>query len=203
MDLDAVRAAGTAGPTPLEAPYAVYVGKLAPNKGVVKLAAAVRCADLPWPLVIVGDGLDRAALEQQFRHDGRDARFVGWVERAEALRWLAHASLLVFPSHGPESLSRVLLEAAVLGVPIAAMDTGGTRDIIVDKVTGLLSTSAEALGADVARLVADRALAARLAAAGRDHVARAFASEAVVERVEALYRDVGSARVPRRTVTHE
>ena len=37
--------------------------------------------------------------------------------------------MLIFPSRGPESLSRVLIEASALGVPIAAMDTGGTRDI--------------------------------------------------------------------------
>ncbi|SVA79998.1 uncharacterized protein METZ01_LOCUS132852, partial [marine metagenome] len=54
-----------------------------------------------------------------------DVRFQGWLPRVEALRWLKHASVLIFPSHGPESLSRVLLEAAVLGVPTAAMDTGG------------------------------------------------------------------------------
>ncbi len=43
---------------------------------------------------------------------------------------MRHATMLAFPSYGPESLSRVLIEAAALGAPIAAMDTGGTRDII-------------------------------------------------------------------------
>ncbi len=38
--------------------------------------------------------------------------------------------MLIFPSHGPESLSRVLLEASTLGVATATMETGGTRDII-------------------------------------------------------------------------
>ena len=35
------------------------------------------------------------------------------------------AAFLIFPSRGPESLSRVLIEASALGVPTAAMDTGG------------------------------------------------------------------------------
>ena len=56
---------------------------------------------------------------------------------------LARASMLIFPSRGPESLSRVLLEASALGVPIAAMDTGGTRDIIEPGVTGLLASTPE------------------------------------------------------------
>ena len=164
------------------------MGKLARNKGVLKLAAVVDKAELPWPLVIVGEGPQRPALERELRRHGRDVRFTGWLPRADALRWLGSASLLVFPSHGPESLSRVLLEAGVLGVPVAAMDTGGTRDIIIDEVTGLLSASPDELGGDVARLVADRALADRLAAAGRAHVERTFASASVVERVESLYR---------------
>ncbi len=203
VDLDAVRASGAAGAAPIDAPYAIYVGKLAPNKGVGKLGAAIARADLRWPLIVVGDGPERAALERQFLDGRRDVRFVGWVERAEALRWLAHASLLVFPSHGPESLSRVLLEAAVLGVPIAAMETGGTRDIVINGVTGLLSRSVEGLGDDIARLVADRALAAQLVGAGREHVERTFASATVVERIEALYRDVMSARPPLGTVAHD
>lgn len=203
VDLEAVRAAGTAGPVPLEQLYAVFVGKLAPNKGVMKLVAAVERADLRWPLVIVGDGPDRRVLEQQFRANGRDVRFTGWVPRAEALRWLGHASLLVFPSHGPESLSRVLLEASALGVPIAAMNTGGTRDIVTNEITGLLSETADALGADVARLVGDRPLARALAAAAQAHIERSFSSAKVVERVEALYQDLAAARAARRTVAHE
>lgn len=203
VDLDAIRAAGSADPVPLEGPYAVFVGKLAPNKGVMKLVAAIERADLRWPLVVVGDGPERGTLERQFRFRGRDVRFTGWLPRAEALRWLGHASVLVFPSHGPESLSRVLLEACVLGVPIAAMETGGTRDIVVPAATGLLSANADALGADVARLVADRGLASTLAAAARAHVERTFSAASVVGRVEALYREVVTAASARRRVAHD
>ena len=189
VDLETVRAAA-AGPPPYDTPYALFMGKLARNKGVLKLAAVVDKAELPWPLVIVGEGPQRPELERELRRHGRDVRFTGWLPRADALRWLGSASLLIFPSHGPESLSRVLLEAGVLGVPVAAMDTGGTRDIIIDEVTGLLSANPDELGSDVARLVADRALADRLAAAGRAHVERTFASASVVERVESLYAEV-------------
>jgi glycosyltransferase involved in cell wall biosynthesis len=98
----------------------------------------------------------------------------------------------VFPSQGPESLSRVLLEASALGVPIAAMDTGGTRDIILPGRTGLLSDSAAGLGEDVARLVADRALARRLGDAARAHVEATFSADRVVQRVETIYREVAA-----------
>ncbi len=97
--------------------------------------------DLDWPLVIVGDGPDRAQIEAQARQSREDIRFVGWIDRPATVAWLAHASMLIFTSRGPESLSRVLLEASALGVPIAAMNTGGTPDIVTHGETGLLSAT--------------------------------------------------------------
>ena len=192
VDVAAIRAlAETHAPSP-RAPFALYVGKLAPNKGTRHLLAAIERASLRWPLVVVGDGPDRAAIERWSRESGRDVTLTGWLPREQALGWLAAASVLVFPSQGPESLSRVLLEASALGVPIAAMDTGGTRDIILPGRTGLLSNGANGLGDDVARLVADRVLARRLGDAARAHVEATFAADRVVERVEAIYREVAA-----------
>jgi glycogen synthase len=203
VDVRAIRETAAAGPPPAAAvagagsamanlprPFAIYIGKLAPNKGVGKLMTAVNRAKLTWPLVITGDGPDRAALEAEARASGRDVRFTGWLARDEALRWLAQASLLIFPSHGPESLSRVLLEASALGVPAAAMDTGGTRDIITHEQTGLLSTSPDELGDHIARLVGDDALRARLGSAARAHVDARFDARAVVTRIVALYEEL-------------
>ena len=116
--------------------------------------------------------------------------FAGWQDRDEATRLLAGASMLIFPSRGPESLSRVLIEASALGVPIAAMDTGGTRDIIEPDVTGLLSTTPEGLAADVRRLREDPALRQRLGEAAREKIGREFEASAVVARVERLYEDL-------------
>ena len=70
---------------------------------------------------------------------------------------------LIFPSNWPEPLSRVLLEASALCVPIAAMNTGGTSDVVSDEETGLLSSSPLELAEDVARL----ALRSRASAAAR------------------------------------
>ena len=190
VDVAGIRNAVAGTRPPLEEPYAIFVGKLEINKGSAYLIPAIEKAKLPWPLVVVGDGAERARIETAARRAGRDVRMVGWAPRHEALTWLAHASLLVFPSYGPESLSRVLLEAGALGVPIAAMDTGGTGDIVTHEGTGLLAASADALGDQVARLVNDRTLAASLAARARAHIDRHFDAPGVIERVEALYADV-------------
>ena len=109
------------------------------NKGTDHLVPAITAAGLDWPLVVAGDGPDRPAIEAAARAANRDVRFLGWLDPEAVAGWIAHAAMLIFPSRGPESLSRVLIEASALGVPIAAMHTGGTADIVQDEITGLLS----------------------------------------------------------------
>jgi len=197
VDVAAVRRAAQAAAPPVKGPYAVFVGKLEQNKGTDFLLPALDRAGLAWPLVVVGDGRQRGALEADARRRNRDVRFLGWLDRPRVMAWLAHASLLVFPSRGPESLSRVLLEAAAIGVPIAAMKTGGTGDIIEHGVSGLLSATPDELGDHVARLASDRALAEALAGRAREHVDAHFATARVVGRFEVLYRDLVDGGSPR------
>ncbi|HET7218242.1 MAG TPA: glycosyltransferase family 4 protein [Vicinamibacterales bacterium] len=190
VDVQGLRRRASTMTPPLDGPYALYLGKLAPNKGTAHLVDIAEGAALDFPLVIVGDGPDRAALEAAAARSARDIRFIGWVDQNETARWLRHAALLVFTSRGPESLSRVLIEASALGVPIAAMSTGGTPDIVTHDVTGLLSTSPAALAADVRRLRENEPLRRRLGAAARAHAEARFDGPSVVARIADLYRRV-------------
>jgi glycogen(starch) synthase len=194
VNVSALRTAGRASGAPLQGPYALYIGKLAPNKGTLHLVPTIVKAGLDWPLVIAGTGPDREAIAVAAARSGRDVRLIGWIDQVAAAAWMAHASMLIFPSRGPESLSRVLIEASALGVPIAAMNTGGTPDIIVDEQTGLLSTTPDGLAEDVRRLRADADLRARLSAAARIYAEERFDAPSVVSRIEALYLELTSRR---------
>jgi glycogen(starch) synthase len=182
-----LRERAAASPAPLDSPYALYLGKLAPNKGTSHLVRVVEEAALDWPLLIAGDGPERAGIEAAGRRSSRDIRMLGWVDQRQTAALLKHASLLIFPSRGPESLSRVLIEASALGVPIAAMSTGGTPDVIIDEQTGLLSVTPLELAQDVRRLRQDESLRARLGEAATRHAGQQFDAPAVVARVEQLY----------------
>lgn len=192
VDIAALRAAAAASAPPLSGPYALYIGKLAPNKGSSVLVRTVERARLDWPLVIAGDGPEREATAADAARSDRDVRLIGWIDQAAAAAWMAHASMLIFPSRGPESLSRVLIEASGLGVPIAAMNTGGTPDIVVDEETGLLSLTPDELAADVQRLRTDEALRRRLGAAARSRAESRFDAAAVVARIERLYIELAA-----------
>jgi glycosyltransferase involved in cell wall biosynthesis len=194
VNVQALRETAATTSAPSDGPYALYLGKLAPNKGTAALVGVVERAELDWPVLIAGDGPERAAVARAAARSTRDIRMMGWVSQREAAALLAHASMLIFPSRGPESLSRVLIEASVLGVPIAAMLTGGTGDIIVDERTGLLSSTPEELADDVKRLRGDAELRARLGTAARTHAELRFDAPAVVARIEQLYVELARAR---------
>lgn len=190
VDMVALDKAHLASPRPMEGPYVLYAGKLATNKGVQYLPQALAAAGISMPLVMVGDGPLRGTVDAEVRAKGIDVRVLGWLDRHDVWAWMRHATMLAFPSYGPESLSRVLLEAAALGAPIAAMNTGGTRDIIDPGVTGLLSDDVAGFANDLRRLAADERLRGALGAAARADVHHRFSSVSVVERVEQVYRSL-------------
>jgi len=190
VDVAGVRAHVASSPPPLAGPYALFIGKLARNKGVAGLVDVVARARLNMPLVVVGDGPERATLVAAAARANVDVRVLEWLDRQEVFRWLGHAAFLIFPSNWPEPLSRVLLEASALRIPIAAMNTGGTADAVTDEDTGLLSSSTAELAEDVSRLAVDDALRARLGAAAGARAESRFDAPIIAERMERLYRDL-------------
>ena len=190
VDVQGVRAHVRASAPPLDRPYALFIGKLARNKGVPALIEAVKRARIALPLVVIGEGPERHLLVEAAAKASVEIKVLPWLDRQEVFRWLGHAAFLIFPSNWPEPLSRVLLEASALCIPIAAMNTGGTADVIVDDETGLLSSSAAELGVHVARLASDATLRTRLGAAAGRHAEAHFDVPVVVARMERLYTEL-------------
>jgi glycogen synthase len=167
--------------------FLLFVGKLEENKGARLLVPAVAAARTGLPLVVLGEGSLAHALKFDATAAGVPLLLRGWAEREDVLRALARATALVFPSLWPEPLSRVLLEALALGTPVAAMDTGGTREILAAGEAGLLVADAAALADAVGRLAGDAALRGRVSEAARRR-AEAFSPAALIPRYEAVYR---------------
>jgi glycosyltransferase involved in cell wall biosynthesis len=118
--------------------------------------------------LVVGDGDDRQALEQETLQWGLGpwVRFLGSVDDQELERQLRHCSLLILPSaYNPgqggraegEGFGIVYLEAALAGRASIGCRLGGQSDLIVDGETGwLVDPAPEALAACLAQCLADR-----------------------------------------------
>jgi phosphatidylinositol alpha 1,6-mannosyltransferase len=112
-------------------PVVGFVGRLAPEKHVERLAVLARRNDLQ--VVIVGDGVDRQKLERLMP----SAVFTGALY-GPALA-TAYASMDVFVHTGEhETFCQTVQEAKASGVPVIAPNAGGPRDLIAPMQTGLL-----------------------------------------------------------------
>lgn len=133
-------------------PVVGFVGRLAPEKHVERLAALAGRDDLQ--LVVVGDGVDRAKLQTALP----TAVFTGELH-GEALA-SAYASMDVFVHPGEhETFCQAVQEAMASGLPVIAPDAGGPRDLVTPCRTGLLLPVGEfesALPASVDHLIAER-----------------------------------------------
>lgn len=121
-------------------PRVVFVGRLAPQKGVEMLVrAAARLRTSQAHVVVVGDGPNRAGIENEIERLGlrRRVHVTGFVPHDLVPAVLAHADLFVMPSLY-EELGSAIVEAQWAGVPIVATRVGGIPDVVEDDVTGLL-----------------------------------------------------------------
>jgi phosphatidylinositol alpha 1,6-mannosyltransferase len=108
-----------------------FVGRLAPEKHVERLAALSGRADIQ--LVIVGDGPERAKLERLMP----DAVFMGQLGGDELAQ--AYASFDVFVHPGEhETFCQAVHEALSSGVPVIGPDAGGPRDLVAHAHNGYL-----------------------------------------------------------------
>ena len=189
--------------------YALFVGRITRQKGVLHLLAAaeqlppevglVLCAgaaDTPGERKQVADAV--AAL--QTRRSG-----VIWIEamlpRAQLVPLITGATVFVVPSVY-EPLGIVNLEAAACGTAVVASAVGGIPEVVDDGRTGLLvpydpadpAAFEAGLAARIAELVADPARAAAMGAAGRERVLTEFGWPAIAQQTVEVYSAVLAGR---------
>jgi glycosyltransferase involved in cell wall biosynthesis len=132
--------------------YAIYVGRLAEEKGLSTLLSAWRDIGDTLALHIIGDGPLRSALQQQCRERAiSNVHFHGRLPRQTALEHLRRARFLVFPSECYEGFPMAITEAFASGVPVIASRIGSTGEIVNNGLNGLTfcAGSATSLSAQV------------------------------------------------------
>lgn len=159
--------------------YALYVGRLAPEKGVERLIRW--SAALPLDLVLVGTGSpDYVAHLHSIA--GPRTQFRGPLA-GEAL-WAAYAGcrFLAFLAF-EEEFGLAALEAMAAAKPIIAVPEGGLKELVAPGQTGMLVSDATAFEAATLRLVASPLLCLQLGRAARTR-ARAYTWDRYVRRIE-------------------
>jgi glycosyltransferase involved in cell wall biosynthesis len=184
------------------APHAVFVGRLAPEKGLITLIDAwplVRRTNPQARLTLIGEGPERGAIEERARSlglgvgPGQAVDLPGAADDVTAR--LRAADLFVLPSL-EEGMSIALLEAMALGIPLVASSIPGNRRLISDYKHGRLATPGdpEALARVIAEQWSGFDRAFHMSRAARGRVQQEFSIAAVARKHLDLFRTLIEGR---------
>ncbi len=131
---------------------ALFVGRLSPEKGVSTLLSAWQKLKTAMPLVIVGEGPERAALESQAAAANlSNVKFTGHLSPVEVRTAMKAAAFLVMPSVWYEGFPMTIAESFACGTPVICSKLGSMQEIVEHQRTGLHFTPDDA--ADLQRQV--------------------------------------------------
>lgn len=124
--------------------YALYFGRLSPEKGVKTLICAARSANIP--LLVLGTGPIEGELKE-FAKDIKNVTFGGFRQGKELTDSIARAKCVVLPSEWYENGPYSAMEAMALGKPLIVSDNGGLPELVEDGVNGYIFSGERQLGA--------------------------------------------------------
>ncbi len=175
--------------------YFLYAGRLAPEKGVDVLIAAVGHAGPKVRLKVAGVGPAAENLRDlAARYAAGKVEFLGFQGGRDLAALMAGARAVVVPSLWPENTPAVVLEAYGAAAPVVASRVGGVPEMVGDGAEGVLFDAGDVhgLAAVLNRLAGDARLARKMGAAGRRRLARDFSFAAQVDRLLEIYREVAA-----------
>jgi glycosyltransferase involved in cell wall biosynthesis len=118
--------------------YALFIGRLSPEKRVSTILAAWRQLDTRIQLFIIGGGPEAAQLQEEAARQGlTHVHFQGHLPRGQALTFMGGARFLIFSSEWYENFPVTIAEAFACGVPVICSRMGAMQEIVEDGRTGL------------------------------------------------------------------
>ena len=173
-------------------PVVTFVGTLKPWHGVADLLAAAALAKRPWKLRIIGDGPERAALEEQAAGLGIEVDFRGAVAPADMPGQLAGSAIGVapYPDLGGEQQQYFsplkVYEYLAAGLPVVASAVGQLPQILSELGTLVPPSDPAALAAAIDILAADPVLRGKLGWRGRMQAEEKHSWAGAVDRILGL-----------------
>jgi glycosyltransferase involved in cell wall biosynthesis len=179
-----------AGPGTDRGRYALFVGRLAPEKGIRTLLKAWSRIARHLALRVLGDGPLRAEVTAA---EIQGVEYLGWRAGPEVRDLMRGAKFLVFPSEWYEGFPMVLVEAFAAGLPVIASDLGGMHEIVSHRETGLLFRTGDAddLVTRVHELLDNPALLRAIQVACRAEYEAKYTPERNYQLLLEIYRRAG------------
>ena len=150
-------------------------------------------AQLPDPqlrLLIVGDGPRREFLGEMVERLQLQQRVAFVGNQDNVVPWLQASDIFVLPSYANEGVPQSLLQAMLVGLPVVTTPVGSITEAVLDGETGIVVQPEQVapLRDALQKLLADRALAASMGAAGRERALGRFSMEAMLDKMESVFQ---------------
>ncbi|MEM6784165.1 MAG: glycosyltransferase family 4 protein [Bacteroidota bacterium] len=184
------------GPGAGNGAYALFVGRLSPEKGIDLILDAWTQHAPPMPLVIAGDG-PRVDAVKAAADLYPSITWVGHQTRDGVIQLMADAALLVFSSECYEGgTPMTIIESMANGTPVVASDLGGPKSMLQGKQVGARFTPGDpaALAATVAGLAADTDRLQQMRATVRGQYELAYTAEANYHSLTDIYDEALTSR---------
>jgi len=171
--------------------YALFAGRLSPEKGIKTLLAAWKLLKTNVPLKIVGEGPLREEIKSS-AEENPNIQWLGQKQRGEVLELMGEAAFLVFPSAWYETFGLSIIEAFSKGTPIIASRLGATENLVDLNRTGLFfkTDDAEDLAAKAAWLYSHPNMRAQMRRAARAEYEAKYTAERNYELLMDIYTEV-------------
>ncbi len=169
----------------------VMVGRLSEEKGQIQAIKAVQHLKdkIHVHFDLLGDGVGKEELEQYIAENNLSdcVCLCGYSKNISYEKY--HVALMCSKY---EAFGRVTVEYMFAGLPVIGSNTGGTKEIVVDGVTGLLYEQGDVkeLAERISALYEDEDLRCRLAESGVSRAQTEFSEKAYCEKVYEVYRQV-------------
>ena len=169
--------------------YAIFVGRLSPEKGISVLLDAWKTLAGELPLKIIGEG----PLENEVAtacSTLENVEYVGQQPFDKVLEMIGSARMLIFPSIWYETFGRSMIEAKAVGTPAIASNMGAMAELNTHMKTGLLFEPGKKddLIAKVRMLLANPKLETSLALKGREQFEQNFTAKINLNLLLAIYQ---------------
>ncbi len=179
--------------------YALFIGRVSPEKGADTLLRAWRKLPRSLQLRIVGDGPSKARLESEAAADGlSNVQFLGRLPHDQAIEVVKGSRFVIFPSELYETFGLGIAEAFACGVPAIASRLGAMQEIVQQDYTGLCFQPGDAddLARTVTRAWDQPEYMHRLGQQGRAEYEAKYTAAANYRQLIEIYGEVIARRIP-------
>jgi glycogen synthase len=194
-------------------PYLLFVGRITRQKGIIHLVNAIKYLNEDIPVVLCAGAPDTPEIEKEMevgvQEATRNRKNVFWiremVDKKTLIELYSHAGVFCCPSIY-EPFGIINLEAMACETPVVASAVGGIPEVVIDNETGLLvplnqmqespfeatepDAYSRALAEGVNRLMGNKDLLNKMAAAGRKRVEEVFSWKSIAEQTLELYKNL-------------